>query len=96
MKINNLYILTLLSLFFMVSCKDDEPTGTIIIEPEDPTDSVFVYVDPNINDGVIDFEEFGPSFEDDTKEDVERSNGGNWSEFGGTEEATISIEYATT
>ena len=94
MKINNLYILTLLSLFFMVSCKDDEPTGTIIIEPEDPTDSVFVYVDPNINDGVIDFEEFGPSFEDDTIEDAERSNGGNWSAFGGTEEATISIEYA--
>ena len=94
MKINNLYILTLLSLFFMVSCKDDEPTGTIIIDPEDQTDSVFVYVDPNINDGVIDFEEFGPSFEDDTKEDAERSNGGNWSEFGGTEGATISIEYA--
>jgi hypothetical protein len=90
----NIYILTLLSLFFIVSCKDDESTGTIIIEPEDPTDSVFVYVDPNINDGVIDFEEFGPSFEDDAREDEDRSNGGNWNEFGGTDEAKISIEYA--
>jgi hypothetical protein len=91
----NIYILTLLSLFFIVSCKDDDSTGTIdIIDPVDPVDPVFVYVDPNINDGVIDFEEFGPSFEQDTKEDAERSNGGNWSEFGGTDEAKISIEYA--
>ena len=68
----NIYILTLLSLFFIVSCKDDDSTGTIdIIDPVDPVDPVFVYVDPNINDGVIDFEEFGPSFEQDTKEDAE-------------------------
>jgi|TARA_A100001011_G_scaffold205781_1_gene213926 hypothetical protein len=91
----NIYILTLLSLFFIVSCKDDDSTGTIdIIDPVDPVDPVFVYVDPNINDGVIDFEEFGPSFEQDTAEDAERSNGGNWSQFGGTDEAKISIEYA--
>jgi hypothetical protein len=90
----NIYILTLLSLFFIVSCKDDDSTGTIVIDLEDPTDTVFVFVDPNINDGVIDFEEFGPSFEDETREDEDRSNGGNWSEFGGTDEAIISVEYA--
>ena len=90
----NLYFLTLLSLFFMVSCKDDDPTGPIIPDPDDPVDPVFVYIDPNINDGVIDFEEFGPSFEADTKENDERDNGGNWSVFGGSETADISISYA--
>ena len=90
----NLYFLTLLSLFFMVSCKDDDPTGPIIPDPDDPVDPVFVYIDPNINDGVIDFEEFGPSFEADTKENDERDNGGNWSVFGGSDTADVSISYA--
>ena len=90
----NLYFLTLLSLFFMVSCKDDDPTGPIIPDPDDPVDPVFVYIDPNINDGVIDFEEFGPSFEADTKENDDRDNGGNWSVFGGSDTADVSISYA--
>ena len=90
----NLYFLTLLSLFFMVSCKDDDPTGPIIPDPDDPVDPVFVYIDPNINDGVIDFEEFGPSFEADTKENDQRDNGGNWSVFGGSDTADVSISYA--
>ena len=93
MKINNYFILAIMALFVIVSCGKDDPVGPQIdLEEPDDTDPVFIAVDPDINDGVITFEETGPSF------DVENLQGetreaGNWGRFGGLNDQDITIEY---
>ena len=93
MKINNYFILAIMALFVIVSCGKDDPVGPQIdLEEPDDTDPVFIAVDPDINDGIITFEETGPSF------DVENLQGetreaGNWGRFGGLNDQDITIEY---
>ena len=93
MKINNYFIFAIMALFVIVSCGKDDPVGPQIdLEEPDDTDPVFIAVDPDINDGIITFEETGPSF------DVENLQGetreaGNWGRFGGLNDQDITIEY---
>ena len=93
MKINNYFIFAIMALFVIVSCGKDDPVGPQIdLEEPGDTDPVFIAVDPDINDGIITFEETGPSF------DVENLQGetreaGNWGRFGGLNDQDITIEY---
>ncbi|MGB2403727.1 MAG: hypothetical protein ACPIA1_00180 [Flavobacteriaceae bacterium] len=95
MKTKNYSILAFMALIFVASCgKDDDGGGTIIID-QNPSEDVFIEVDPNLNDGEITFEETGPSFALENKQPEDRSQG-NWGRFGGNEanELFLSLEYA--
>ena len=77
------------------SCSKDDPTPPppIVIDPGDGDDDSFIALDPNLNDGAIEFETTGPSF--DAENEVNESNpNGTWGVFGGNGENKISIEYA--
>ena len=77
------------------SCSKDDPTPPppIVIGPGDGDDDSFIALDPNLNDGVIEFETTGPSF--DAENELNESNpNGTWGAFGGNGENKISIEYA--
>ena len=77
------------------SCSKDDPTPPppIVIDPGDGDDDSFIALDPNLNDGVIEFETTGPSF--DAENELNESNpNGTWGVFGGNGENKISIEYA--
>ena len=87
---------------FIGCSKDDDDNNnnnnnnddnTIIIEEEEEEEAVFIEVDPNINDGVITFEETGPSLSAENMQPDDRSQG-NWSRFGSVGENSISVEYA--
>lgn len=94
MKIRNYSILAIMALFITVSCgKDDPVTPPIVLEePDDTTEPVFIAADPDINDGVITFEETGPSFDVANLQDGTRE-AGNWGRFGGLNDQDITIEY---
>ncbi len=63
MKIKHLSLLMLSAFILFASCgKDDDPAPVIDITQPEPEEPVFIEVDPNINDGLITFEESGPSF----------------------------------
>ena len=94
MKINNYFIMAIMAMFVIVSCgKEDTVTPQIVLEePDDTSEPVFIAADPDINDGVITFEETGPSF------DVENLQGetreaGNWGRFGGLNDQDLTVEY---
>lgn len=91
---SNIFKLSLFSLFIILSCsKDDDDQGQIIIDTGDPGETVFIEADPNLNDGVITFEETGPSFSAENVQPEDRSVG-NWSRFGGDDEnGHITIAY---
>lgn len=88
-----IFKLSLFSLFIFFSCAEDDDQGEIIIDPVDPGTPVFIEADPNLNDGVITFEETGPSFSAENMQPEDRSVG-NWSRFGGDDEnGHITIAY---
>ena len=92
MKINNYFILAIMALFVIVSCGKDDPVGPQI-DLEEPGDTdVFIAVDPDINDGIITFEETGPSFDVENLQEETRE-AGNWGRFGGLNDQDITIEY---
>ena len=94
MKTKNYSILALLAFLFFASCKKDDDTGTITINPDpEPTEPVFIEADPNINDGTITFEETGPSFSEEN-ENNETNTAGTWGRFGEVGDTKISIAYA--
>lgn len=91
---SNIFKLSLLSLFIILSCDDDDDQGQIIIDPEDPGETVFIEADPNLNAGMITFEETGPSFSEENRQPDDRSVG-NWSRFGGDDtNGHITVAYA--
>ena len=91
---SNIFKLSLFSLFIILSCKDDDDQGQIIIDPDDPGETVFIEADPNLNAGMITFEETGPSFSEENRQPDDRSVG-NWSRFGGDDEnGHITVAYA--
>ena len=94
MKISNYFILAIMAMFIIVSCGKDDPVPPTIVleEPDDTTDPVFIAANPDINDGVITFEETGPSF---AVEDLqgETREAGNWGRFGGTDGLDLLVEY---
>ncbi|MBL6646662.1 MAG: hypothetical protein ISP68_01720 [Flavobacteriaceae bacterium] len=94
MKTRLILLFSLLLVF--TSCKeDDNGGGTIVIPGPDPGETVFIAAQPNLNDGAIEFEVTGPSFDADDAEDATRTNGGTWSRFGGNDEdGHLEIEYA--
>ena len=53
-------------LFFVGCSKDNDNDGGSIVIDQDPDEDVFIEADPNINDGMITFEETGPSFAEKT------------------------------
>ena len=58
-----LLFFTLSFIFYVISCSkdnDDDNQGSIVIE--DPDEDVFIEADPDLNSGMITFEETGPSF----------------------------------
>jgi hypothetical protein len=96
MKMRILSSTLLLSFLFFVYCsKDNDDTGGTIIIDETPEEDVFIEADPNINDGVITFEETGPSFSEENRQPDDRSQG-NWSRFGGVDASNthLSVAYA--
>lgn len=104
MKLKLFTIINLLAFTIFIGCsKDDDDNNnnnnnnnddnTIIIEEEEEEEAVFIEVDPNINDGVITFEETGPSLSAENMQPDDRSQG-NWSRFGSVGENSISVEYA--
>lgn len=97
----NYFNLTLkVTLFVLIgllsySCSKDDPTPPppIVIDPGDGDDDSFIALDPDLNDGAIEFETTGPSF--DAENELNESNpNGTWGVFGGNGENKISIEYA--
>jgi len=84
-----------IAILFIVSCgKNDDDTGTIVITPPDEDETpVFIAADPDINDGVITFEETGPSFDLSNKQPDDRSQG-NWGSFGAVGENSITVSYS--
>ena len=64
----------------------------VLQSTSNPGTSVFTEADPDINDGIITFEETGPSFSAENMQPVDRSVG-NWNRFGGNENGNVSIEY---
>lgn len=95
MKIKFLSLIALVAILFTVSCgKDDDNTGTIVIETPDETEEpVFIAADPDINAGVITFETTGPSFDLANAQPDDRSQG-NWGFFGTVGENSITVSYS--
>ena len=85
MKLKLFTIFNLLAFTIFIGCsKDDDDNNnnnnnnddnTIIIEEEEEEEAVFIEVDPNINDGVITFEETGPSLSAENMQPDDRSQG---------------------
>ena len=105
MKINHFLILTFSFFTVILSCGKDEveeaPTITVETpEPETPSDSGtdtssdFVEgIDPDLNEGTITFEEYGPSFSLENAQAADRLEG-NWGYFGGANEQNLTVAYA--
>lgn len=105
MKINHFLILTFSFFTVILSCGKDEveeaPTITVQTpEPETPSDSGtdtssdFVEgIDPDLNEGTITFEEYGPSFSLENAQAADRLEG-NWGYFGGANEQNLTVAYA--
>ena len=88
-----LLIFTLTFIFSIISCsKDNDNQGSIVIE--EPEEDVFVEADPDLNVGMITFEETGPSFKTENWQPEDRTQPGNWSYFGGVGDINISVAYA--
>ncbi len=96
------YLFFALILIAVVSCSKDEeaeetPTITIDLpDPEEETEDTPDFVEginPDLNDGMITFEDEGPSFNDEDRQPDDRSTG-NWSRFGGVNDVEISVAYA--
>ena len=81
-------------LFFVGCSKDNDNDGGSIVIDQDPDEDVFIEADPNINDGMITFEETGPSFAEENWQPEDRTQPGNWSYFGGVGETNLSVAYA--
>lgn len=105
MKINHFLILTFSFFTVILSCGKDEveeaPSITVQTpEPETPSDSGtdtssdFVEgIDPDLNEGTITFEEYGPSFSLENAQAADRLEG-NWGYFGGANEQNLTVAYA--
>lgn len=105
MKINHFLILTFSFFTVILSCGKDEveeaPTITVETpEPETPSDSGtdtssdFVEgIDPDLNEGTITFEEYGPSFSLENAQAADRLEG-NWGYFGGANDQNLTVAYA--
>ena len=105
MKINHFLILIFSSFTVILSCGKDEveeaPTITVETpEPETPSDSGtdtssdFVEgIDPDLNEGTITFEEYGPSFSLENAQAADRLEG-NWGYFGGANDQNLTVAYA--
>lgn len=105
MKINHFLILIFSFFTVILSCGKDEveeaPTITVETpEPETPSDSGtdtssdFVEgIDPDLNEGTITFEEYGPSFSLENAQAADRLEG-NWGYFGGANEQNLTVAYA--
>ena len=105
MKINHFLILIFSFFTVILSCGKDEveeaPTITVETpEPETPSDSGtdtssdFVEgIDPDLNEGIITFEEYGPSFSLENAQAADRLEG-NWGYFGGANEQNLTVAYA--
>lgn len=105
MKINHFLILIFSFFTVILSCGKDEveeaPTITVQTpEPETPSDSGtdtssdFVEgIDPDLNEGTITFEEYGPSFSLENAQAADRLEG-NWGYFGGANEQNLTVAYA--
>jgi len=94
MKIKHLSLLMLSAFILFASCgKEDDPAPVIDITQPEPEEPVFIEVDPNINDGLITFEESGPSFAAENKQDETRGPG-NWSNFGEVGDLAITVAYS--
>ena len=95
MRHNFLLIFTLTFIFSIISCSkdnDNDNQGSIVIE--EPEEDVFVEADPDLNAGMITFEETGPSFKTENWQPEDRTKPGNWSYFGGVGDTNISVAYA--
>lgn len=105
MKINHFLILIFSFFTVILSCGKDEveeaPTITVETpEPETPSDSGtdtssdFVEgIDPDLNEGTITFEEYGPSFSLENAQAADRLEG-NWGYFGGANDQNLTVAYA--
>ena len=105
MKINHFLILIFSFFTVILSCGKDEveeaPTITVETpEPETPSDSGtdtssdFVEgIDPDLNEGIITFEEYGPSFSLENAQAADRLEG-NWGYFGGANDQNLTVAYA--
>ena len=107
MKKTTLLLFTFsLALIFSCNKEEVEEPNKITIdlpEPQEPdsdsdtdTDSGTEFIEginPNLNEGVITFEEFGPSFNEEDRQSEDRS-AGNWSRFGGVDQTNISVAYS--
>lgn len=105
MKINHFLILIFSFFTVILSCGKDEveeaPTITVQTpEPETPSDSGtdtssdFVEgIDPDLNEGTITFEEYGPSFSLENAQAADRLEG-NWGYFGGANDQNLTVAYA--
>ena len=105
MKINHFLILIFSFFTVILSCGKDEveeaPTITAETpEPETPSDSGtdtssdFVEgIDPDLNEGTITFEEYGPSFSLENAQAADRLEG-NWGYFGGANDQNLTVAYA--
>ena len=105
MKINHFLILIFSFFTVILSCGKDEveeaPTITVeTLEPETPSDSGtdtssdFVEgIDPDLNEGTITFEEYGPSFSLENAQAADRLEG-NWGYFGGANDQNLTVAYA--
>ena len=105
MKINHFLILIFSFFTVILSCGKDEveeaPTITVETpEPETPSDSGtdtssdFVEgIDPDLNEGTITLEEYGPSFSLENAQAADRLEG-NWGYFGGANDQNLTVAYA--
>lgn len=93
MKTKQFSILALMAVFFLVSCSKNDDDGSAVTPEPEPEPTGFIEADPNINDGVLTFEETGPSFSQENRQPDDRTSG-NWSNFGSVDGKSISIEYA--
>jgi hypothetical protein len=90
-----LLFFTLSFIFYVISCSkdnDNDNQGSIVIE--EPEEDVFVEADPDLNAGMITFEETGPSFKTENWQPEDRTQPGNWSYFGGVGDINLSVAYA--